>query len=264
MSHQYVHGYTARESQRLREQSEILEQILHQDTVFPSGSHVLEAGCGVGAQSQILSKKNPDVKFTAIDISNDSIVQARARNLPNYKFQPASVFNLPFADDAFDHVFVCFVLEHLDNPGKALLELKRVLKPNGRLMVIEADHGSCFWHPETEASRVVWHALIRVQLQLNHDPNIGRRLHPLITEAGFTVESTRPCWLYADANYPDLLDGMVNKIIVPMVKTARESALDQGMVDPETWNRGIRELEASGDLPNGTFFYTWFKSIAVK
>ena len=45
----YVHGYSERETQRLYEQAEILEDILHTGTEFGAGAKVLEAGCGVGA-----------------------------------------------------------------------------------------------------------------------------------------------------------------------------------------------------------------------
>jgi SAM-dependent methyltransferase len=261
--HRYVHGYNTRESQRLQEQSAILEQILHSDTEFPPESHVLEAGCGVGAQSCILSKKFPDTRFTAIDISENSLKQAKCLDLPNFQFRQADIFKLPFENESFDHVYVCFVLEHLNAPVLALSELSRVLRPNGSLILIEGDHGSCFWHPETEFSLRVWNALITTQKQMGHDPNIGRRIQPLLVEAGFSVQSTRPCWLYADADSPQLLDGMVNHIIVPMVKTVRETAVSR-LMNPSDWDRGITELEASGNPPEGTFFYTWFKAVARK
>jgi SAM-dependent methyltransferase len=264
MAHRYVHGYTARESQRLNEQSRILEEILHRDVFFAPGSMVLEAGCGIGAQSEILQRKMPAVEYNAVDISLESLIQASQRRLPDYSLEQADVYHLPFRDDSFDHVFVCFLLEHLYDPLKALTELRRVLKPRGTITAIEGDHGSCFWHPETEASLRVWNALITVQAGLGHDSNIGRRLYPLIMDAGFSDAFTTPCWLYADAASPRLLNGMVNQIIVPMVKTAREAALVQGLADPEIWDRGIRELEASGNPPAGTFFYTWFKTTAVK
>ena len=166
MNHRYVHGYTSRESLRLREQSAILETILHADTAFPADSRVLEAGCGVGAQSRILSDKCPETRFTAVDISLDSLNQAKYLDLPNFTFTQADIFALPFEDEFFDHVFVCFVLEHLNVPVRALKELKRILKPGGTLILIEGDHGSCFWHPETDGSLRVWNALITVQRQL--------------------------------------------------------------------------------------------------
>ena len=263
----YVHGYSKREAQRLEEQSEILETLLHGDTRYPAGNHVLEAGCGVGAQSVILAKQSPEAKFTSIDISPESLEKAEAAVLAqghsNFTFRQADILQLPFEDEQFDAVFVCFVLEHLDDPDAALLELKRVLRRGGEITVIEGDHGSCFWHPETEASLKVWKCMIRAQAIHDHDANIGRRVYPLLHKAGFDVQTSEPKWVYGDGNHPGLLDGMVNQIIVPMVQTAKERSLEAGWVDEALWEQGIRDLEASGNPPKGTFFYTWFKAVAV-
>ena len=59
MSAAYVHGYDSRESLRLQDQAATLVDLLHADTVYPDGSRVLEAGCGVGAQTVTLAKNSP-------------------------------------------------------------------------------------------------------------------------------------------------------------------------------------------------------------
>jgi SAM-dependent methyltransferase len=227
---------------------------------------VLEAGCGVGAQTRLLLKRSPAAHFTCIDISEDSL--ARARRLKtlggfeNVTFEQADINRLRFADASFDHIFVCFVLEHLNDPVTALTELKRVLKPDGTLTVIEGDHGSCFWHPETPAGRQAWAGLIAAQQAHGHDPLIGRRLMPLLTAAGFKVQSCRPAWLYADRLNPALRDGMVNHIIVPMVRSARQQILKDKLVSEEIFEQGCRDISLS-DASDGTFFYTWFKAVAT-
>ncbi len=264
----YVHGYSPRETQRLREQSGILEDLLHSGTEYPAGCRVLEAGCGVGGQTAVLARRNPGAQFVSVDISAASIEEAKKdptlRGFDNVRFQVADIMALPFEEETFDHVFVCFVLEHLDDPLGALGELKRVLKRGGSITVIEGDHGSCFWHPETAESLKVWRSLITVQGLLGHDPLIGRGLYPLLLEAGFKVKDVAPRWVYADGRNPELLDGVVNKIIVPMVETARERAIELGIVDRAAWQKGIADLERSGRPQDGTFFYTWFKGVGVK
>jgi ubiquinone/menaquinone biosynthesis C-methylase UbiE len=129
----YVHGYTTRETQRLLEQSLILEDLLHTGTSFQKGEKVLEAGCGVGAQTRILARRNPDAVFECIDISRESIEQARGvarlEGIKNVTFKQADLYSLFYKPDSFDHVFVCFVLEHLPDPAFALKIFKQVLKP---------------------------------------------------------------------------------------------------------------------------------------
>ena len=132
MDKNYVHGYTARESLRLIDQATTLADILHSGTVYPAGSKVLEAGCGVGAQTIVLARNSPDAKFTSVDVSEESLRAAKERvsshGFTNVTFHQRDIFHLPYEDESFDHLFLCFVLEHLPNPIEALLCLRRVLR----------------------------------------------------------------------------------------------------------------------------------------
>lgn len=267
MNH-YLHGYSQRETQRLQEQSEILEELLHSDTTYAGGGKVLEAGCGVGGQTIILARRNIEAEFTSVDISEGSLQSAvtliAGHGITNVDFQNADIMRLPFDEESFDHVFICFVLEHLSQPVEALVEVKRVLKTGGSLTAIEGDHGSCFWYPQTSNSLYVWNCLIKAQQDLGHDPLIGRRLSPLLHQSGLQVQSVDPRWVYADRFNPGLRDGMVNKIIVPMTRTARDHSIEMGLINPQTWESGIYDLEKVSASPEGTFFYTWFKGLAIK
>jgi 2-polyprenyl-3-methyl-5-hydroxy-6-metoxy-1,4-benzoquinol methylase len=119
----YVHGYRQRENERLQDQAGTLAGLLHRDTRYPPRSSVLEAGCGVGAQTVTVARRSPGARFTSVDISADSIAEARRRaglaGLANVEFRQADIFALRFAPESFDHVFVCFVLEHLSQPVSA-------------------------------------------------------------------------------------------------------------------------------------------------
>jgi len=167
MRENYVHGYSKEEANRLRDQANTLANLMHDDTQYPTGSRVLEAGCGVGAQTIILAKNNPDAQITSIDISEDSIKQAKSFvekiGFSNVEFQVADLFDLPFEDESFDHIFVCFVLEHLQDPVSALKSLKRVLKTGGSITVIEGDHGSCYFYPESEEAVKAWNVLLNAR-----------------------------------------------------------------------------------------------------
>jgi ubiquinone/menaquinone biosynthesis C-methylase UbiE len=264
----YVHGYSPRETQRLQEQSHILEKVLHAGTAYPAGARVLEAGCGVGAQTVLLAERSPEAEFTCVDISQESLDEAeanvRTKALSNVRFQRADIMNLPFDKESFDHVFVCFVLEHLSETAKALAGLRRLLKKGGTITAIEGDHGSAVWNPQTKESRLVWEAMIKVQQGLGHDPLIGRRLCPLLMEVGFAEPDVSPRWIYGDAMNAEFTDGVVNKIMIPMTQTARQRSVESGLVDEATWQKGIVDLEDAAMSPGGTFFYTWFKAVAVK
>ena len=134
---EYVHGYSPREAERLHDQADAVRDLLHHDSHFEPGSRVLEAGCGVGAQTITLARQNPQCRLTSIDISSGSLCQAaelaRAQALANVRFQQADIYALPYPDHAYDHVFICYVLEHLTDPRRALAELLRVTRAGGAL-----------------------------------------------------------------------------------------------------------------------------------
>lgn len=93
MHNAYVHGYGSAEGLRLQDQASTLAELLHADTAYPAGSRVLEAGCGVGAQTVTLARQSPEARITAIDISERSLCRARERveaaGLTNVQFQQA-------------------------------------------------------------------------------------------------------------------------------------------------------------------------------
>ena len=62
----------------LNDQATTLEELIHHDSIFPEGSLVLEAGSGVGAQTQIIALKNPRSNFISVDISKESLREAAA------------------------------------------------------------------------------------------------------------------------------------------------------------------------------------------
>ncbi|HKJ00771.1 MAG TPA: methyltransferase domain-containing protein [bacterium] len=268
MASDYVHGYSAREAERLHDQASTLRELLHHDSTWPPGSLVLEAGTGVGATTAIVSGQNPAVRFVSLDFAGASLAQARAElgaaGLRNVSLTRGDLYRLPFPDAAFDHVFLCFVLEHLTRPPAALGELIRVLKPGGTLTAVEGDHGSCYFHPETPAARAAWECLIRVQAALGGDSLIGRRLQPLLRGAGLREVRVSPRMVYCDAARPQWLDGFVMRTIIPMVEGVREEALARGYIDADTWARGIADLHATGTAPEGTFCYAFFKGMGVK
>ncbi|HXP18760.1 MAG TPA: methyltransferase domain-containing protein [Streptosporangiaceae bacterium] len=263
----YVHGYGQRESERLRDQAGTLVDLLHRDTWYPPGSSVLEAGCGVGAQTATLARRSPGARFTSADISAESIAEARRKaglaGLANVRFAQADVFALPFAPESFDHVFVCFVLEHLSQPVRALASLGGVLRPGGTITVIEGDHGSAFFHPDSPEARDVIRCQIALQHEAGGDAMVGRRIYPLMTEAGFDAVRADPRMVYVDSSRPELADGFTRKTFTAMIEGVREAAVGAGMIDARSFDAGVRALYRTAEA-DGVFCYTFFKAVGEK
>ena len=263
----YVHGYSEREGARLFDQASTLAELLHDDTRYPPGSAVLEAGCGVGAQTVILARNSPGARFTSVDLNPESLEQARARvaaaGLGNVAFRQADLHDLPFPEDGFDHVFVCFVLEHLADPAAALSALRTRLRPGGSLTVIEGDHGSTFFHPDGPAAHRAIQCLVELQRRAGGDALIGRRLFPLLAATGLSQVTVSPRMVYADPSRPAWVQGFTLDTFTAMVEGVREGALAAGLADPAGWARGIDELRRAAG-PDGVFCYTFFKGVGLK
>jgi SAM-dependent methyltransferase len=260
----YVHGYSKKESNRLADQAGTLAELLHVDTIYPPGSKVLEAGCGIGAQTSILVQNCPHAQFVSIDISKDSIKKAKTSvKAENVIFGQADIFDLPFEAESFDHIFICFVLEHLQKPIDALVNLKKVLKKGGSITVIEGDHGSFYCYPESKEALMAVKCLIDVQASLKGNSLIGRQLYPLLNAAEFKEAVVSPRIVYVDSSKPGFVEGFSKNTFIAMVEGVKEHALSLNLIDEDTWNKGISDLYRATE-EDGTFCYTFFKGRAVK
>jgi SAM-dependent methyltransferase len=261
---EYVHGYDARESERLTDQAGSLVELLHHDTAYPAGSRVLEAGCGVGAQTVTLAAGSPEARFTSVDVSAESLAEAGRRvgeaGLENVELLQADLFDLPFGAGTFDHAFVCFVLEHLARPVEALTTLMGLVVPGGTITVIEGDHGSAYFHPDSAAARRAIDCLVALQARAGGDSLIGRRVYPLMVEAGLAGVEVTPRAVYADSSRPEMVEGFTRRTFTAMVEGVRESAIEAGLASPEEFEAGVRDLERTAG-EDGVFCYTFFKGV---
>ncbi|MGP1677267.1 MAG: methyltransferase domain-containing protein [Burkholderiales bacterium] len=266
MTSAYVHGYDSREHRRLQDQASTLVELLHSDTTYPEGSSVLEAGCGVGAQTVALAANSPKALITSIDRSEASLVEAReavqAAGINNVTLRRADIFHLPFPPESFDHVFVCFVLEHLAQPVEALRALKCVLKPGGTITVIEGDHGSTYFYPDSDYARRAVRCQVELQARAKGNALIGRALYPLLTEAGFREIRVSPRMVYVDSSKPELVEGFTKKTFTAMIEGIRKSSLESGLMSEADFDRGIADLYRTAEA-DGVFCYTFFKACAV-
>lgn len=263
----YVHGYEPRENLRLVDQASTLVELLHSDTAYPEGSTVLEAGCGVGAQTLTLAANSPKALITSVDVSETAVAEARtaveSAGIGNVTLRQADIFHLPFEAASFDHVFVCFVLEHLAEPTAALKALRDVLKPGGTMTVIEGDHGSAYFYPDSDFARRAIQCQVDLQAAAGGNASIGRALYPLLREAGLRDVVVSPRMVYADSSKPELVEGFTKRTFTAMIEGIRERAVRSGLMSEVDFERGVADLYRTA-AADGVFCYTFFKARAVK
>ena len=166
-------------------------------------SFVLDAGCGPGNISAGISELLPNGKVIGIDFSSIIIDQAKSEfptsKYGNLEFQQGDIYQLDFADNTFDIVYMHQVLQHLQHPVLALTELRRVLKPGGILAVRDADYQAFTWYPQLpELDR--WGILYREVTQRNGaESNGGRFLKAWVMQAGLQViDVSCTTWVFSN------------------------------------------------------------------
>ena len=95
---------------------------------------VLEVGVGEGFISGYLSEHFPDIDFCGVELNPDDVVRLKEK-FPRFEAHVGNIYELDFLDRQFDLVICAEVLEHIPEYQGVLMEIKRVLKPGGRLLV---------------------------------------------------------------------------------------------------------------------------------
>ncbi len=205
----YIHGFSKDEQDRLRRQAEFMEFLVYQDVNLSEISNLLEVGCGVGAQTQILLRRFPHLKVNCIDLNEQQIEVARQALSESpyakgrYEISKMNAEKMTFADDTFGGAFFCWVLEHVPNPARVLAETRRVLKPNARVFLTEVTNFAFFLDPYCPAIWKFWMAFNDFQYDQGGDPFVGVKLGSLLRDAGFSDVLTNVKVVYADKREPD-------------------------------------------------------------
>jgi SAM-dependent methyltransferase len=186
----YLHGYSPAEQKRLHAQAAVFAPVLHRELRFPRNTHLLEVGCGVGAQTAILLRNNPTLRITAVDLSECQLAAARehfSRHPARHRvtFLAADATALPFPARTFTAALSIWFLEHVPAPLPILREIRRVLHPGSPLHLREVFNHSFALFPHSPACESYWHAYNALQRDLAGNPDIGIELPNLLAAAGF-------------------------------------------------------------------------------
>jgi ubiquinone/menaquinone biosynthesis C-methylase UbiE len=103
------------------------------------GEMILDIACGTGELERLLLEDFPHLRIIGVDISEKMLDIARSKlaDRPNLEFLQASAIALPFQDHSFDLVVTASALHYFEPPVDSLKEMHRILKPNGKLIVMD-------------------------------------------------------------------------------------------------------------------------------
>jgi ubiquinone/menaquinone biosynthesis C-methylase UbiE len=210
---------------------------------LPAGPRVLEVGCGNGATTKLIMQHISPAQLVGIDTSSEFIDMAVEgfSGEPRVSFAVGDAVATGQPDAFFDLVIAHTVYSHLVDPERALAEARRVLKPDGQLVIFDGDFATItvalFDNDPLQAAvgLVLRHSM--------HAPYIMRRLPALVSAAGFRVQSVEPHG-YVQTTSPDFLLKLLSR---GTNLAARAGEIGQGLVD------GFAQ-EARRRVANGTFY----------
>src|SRR5262245_9498112 len=215
---------------------------------LPTGARVLEVGCGNGATTTLIMEHVRPAQLVGIDPSFVFINMARETFAcePRVSFAVGDATATAQADASFDLVIAHTVYSHLGDPEGALAEARRVLRPDGRLVIFDGDFATitvALFDGDPLQSAVA--AVLRHMMK---EPYIMRRLPALVTAAGFSVQSVEPHG-YVQTTRPDFLLTLLSR---GTHAAAQADEIGQSLVDG--FDREARRRVASGTFYGAILF----------
>ena len=162
-------------------------QRIEREAQLLSGLHLLEVGCGVGAVLAILGKEYPVLRLFGLDIEPQQLEFARThleRSGVEATLAEGDAIKLPFPDEAFDHAWMMWFLEHIADPPTVLREARRALGTGGAITTIEVDYSTCSAEPSSPAIEALFRAMV-AGMAASGWSDAGTRLPGWLAEAVF-------------------------------------------------------------------------------
>jgi SAM-dependent methyltransferase len=263
----YLHGYSDKEQDRLYRQARFLEPMVHEGLPFRRRRKLVEVGSGVGAQTEILLRRFPEIHVTCVENNEFQLERARAflATVPwaagRHTLVRGDATRLEFESDTFDAGFVCWLLEHVPDPSLVLSELRRVLVPGSPVVVNEVLNATFFIDPYSPNTHRYWMAFNDRQLELGGDPFVGAKLGNLLQGVGFRDIETFVRTFHLDNRAPGERAEFLGYWTELLLSGSKE-LLDAGRVSAEVVEGMKAELARVGRDPNAVFFYSFIQARA--
>lgn len=214
------------------------------------GSFVLDAGCGPGT---ITGGFAPLVGDSGRVVGVDPHPAQFPRE-STVDFVAGTVYALPVSADSFDVVFAHALFEHLTSPADALAELRRVLRPGGRLALSTSDWSRARLRPRTANVDAALRGHYLLRRRAGGDPFAGRRIATLVSGAGFQEVRTHARFR------PD----MSYRALARYIESRLDAALTTSAADREQLASAARSAWSWSHSGDGDFAQCWVDLTATK
>jgi SAM-dependent methyltransferase len=257
----YIHGFDPVEQRRLVEQARFLAPQVFEGVDFSGRRRLLEVGCGVGGQTEILLGRFPRLRVDGVDASQAQLDAARVHlgarvREGRVRLVRADALRLPFKGGAHDAAFVCWFLEHVPRPGEILKGLREVLARGAVVHCVEVHNASLHLVPEAPSMMALWEKYNRWQAGHGGDPHVGAKLGGLLHGAGFEDVRVDVRTYFYDRRDPGARARMID-YWAGLVRSGAPALVAAGVVTEEELRAAEAELRRVAETPEGVFFYSF-------
>lgn len=263
----YIHGFSKDEQLRLRNQARFAEFEIYKEIDFSKQKNVIEVGCGVGAQTEILLRRFPDLVLTSIDSSPHQLESAKKFFTKNklysnrVSFHQTDASQMKFKGNTFDGAFLCWILEHVPNPMQILKETKRVLKGGSKIYITEVLNSSFFLEPYSPNTWKYWMIFNDYQFESAGDPFVGAKLGNFLYDLDFKNIKTEIKTWHFDKRHPEKRKETIY-YWTDLLLSAKDHLLDKKLVTKDIVKNMQKELIQIAKNPDAVFFYSFVQASA--
>jgi len=263
---EYLHGFDRKEQKRLLHQARFLEPYVYPGVDLEFQKSLLEVGCGVGAQTQILLRRFPDLEIMGVDLSQKQLDVAKHELKPaikdgRVKLKQADAQELKLPKKDFDAAFLCWFLEHVPEPLKVLKRVRTHLRKGAKIYCTEVFNQTLFMEPYSPAYLKFWAQFNDYQWTIKGHPFLGGNLGHLLHEAGFVDIQTevRPC--HFDSREPERRAAFT-EYFYQILLSAEKTLIKEGRITPQDMKEMKKEVERVKKAKDAVFFYAFVRATA--
>jgi SAM-dependent methyltransferase len=262
----------AAENVPLRQWHQLLDAAAVRELRLAGGERVLDVGCGEGLLARELSRVASGIRVLRIEASAEQLTGA-VRMTPaviggsavEYRLGDASALPLREGEwGSFDLAHARCVLEHVADPRPVVAGIVRAVRPGGRIVLQDEDHGLMHLWPEPQGFRELWKSYVRLFHQLNKDPYIGRRLVALLREAGGAPLRNMAVFCGGCAGSPTWAAAFQG--LVGTLELARDPLLRAGLLNRSKLEASLASLRRWGRRSDASIWYClmWAEAEVVR
>ncbi len=263
----YLHGFDRVEQERLLFQADFLEPYVYAGIELQSCKNLLEVGCGVGAQTQILLRRFPKIKIDGVDRSDKQLQMAKELLEKEIKSKKVRLFQqdaekLALPDrEKYDAAFLCWFLEHVPRPLEVLKRVKKHLKPGAEIYCTEVFNQTLFMEPYTPAYLSYWFQFNDYQWTIKGHPFIGANLGNLLKAAGFVDIKLEVRPFHFDSRNPRQRAEFID-FFFDILLSAEKTLVAEGRVTKAQIALMKEEVAMVKKTKDSVFFYSFIRATA--